>query len=66
MILVFWTLSFTSLGRFIPRYFILFDVKANEIISLIYLSDLSLLMYRNAEISINSVSCNFTKFIAEL
>ena len=40
--------SFTSLGRFIPRYFILFDVIVNGIVSLISLSDTSLLVYRNA------------------
>ena len=40
--------SFVSLGRFIPRYFILFDVMVNRMDSLISLSDLSLLVYRNA------------------
>ena len=39
---------FVSLGRFIPRYFILLNVMVKEIISLIYLSDLSLLAYRNS------------------
>ena len=41
-------MSFVSLGRFIPRYFILFDEMVNGIVSLITLSDLSLLVYRNA------------------
>ena len=40
--------SFVSLGRFISRYFILFDVMVNAIISLISFSDLSLLVYRDA------------------
>ena len=40
--------SFASLGRFIPRYFSLFDAIVNGIVSLISLSDLSLLVYRNA------------------
>ena len=40
--------SFTSLGRFIPRYFILFDEMVYEIVSLISLSHSSLLVYRNA------------------
>ena len=40
--------SFVSLGRFIPKYFILLDVMVNGIASLISLSDLSLLVYRNA------------------
>ena len=39
--------SFVSLGRFIPRYFILVSV-VNGIDSLISLSDFSLLVYRNA------------------
>ena len=39
---------FTSLGRFIPKYFILFDATVNEIASLISLSYGSLLVYRNA------------------
>ena len=34
--------SFASLGRFIPRYFILFDRMVNRIVSLISPSDLSL------------------------
>ena len=33
--------SFASLGRFIPRYFILFDAMVNGIVSLISLSDSS-------------------------
>ena len=40
--------SFASLGRFIPRTFILFVATVNESVSLISLSDLSLLVYRNA------------------
>ena len=40
--------SFVSLGRFIPRYLILFVVMVNGIDSLIPLSDFSLLVYRNA------------------
>ena len=38
--------SFVSLGRFIPKYFILFDAMVNGIVSLISLSDLLLLVYR--------------------
>ena len=38
---------FISLGRFIPRYFILFDVMVNEIVSLISHFDISLIVYRN-------------------
>ena len=40
--------SFFSLGKFIPRYFILFVTMVNGIDSLISLSDFSLLVYRNA------------------
>ena len=40
--------SFISLGRFIPKYFILFTAVVNEIVSLISLSVFSLLVYRNA------------------
>ena len=40
--------SFVSLGKFIPRYLILFVVMMNGIDSLISLSDFSLLVYRNA------------------
>ena len=39
---------FFFLGGFIPRYFILFDVMVNRITSVISLSDLSLLVYRNS------------------
>ena len=60
--------SFVSLGRFIPRYFILFVAKVNGIVSLISLSYLSLLVYRNARdfCIFNFVSCDFTKFIDQL
>ena len=44
--------SFVSLGRFIPRYFILFDVMVNWIVSIISLSGLSLLVYRKEKISV--------------
>ena len=40
--------SFVSLGRLIPRYFTLFVAMVNRIISLISLSDFSLLLYRDA------------------
>ena len=40
--------SSASLGRFIPSYFVLFVAVVNGIVSLISLSDLSLLVYRNA------------------
>ena len=40
--------SFVSVGRFIPRYLILFVAMVNGINSLISLSDFSLLVYRNA------------------
>ena len=39
--------SFVSLGKFIPRYVILFVAVVNGIDSLISLSDFSLLVYRN-------------------
>ena len=58
---------FTSLGRFIPRCFILFDVTVNETASFISLSDSSLLVYRNvAGLYNNSVCCSFSEFIVEL
>uniref|UniRef100_A0A8D1VLS1 Uncharacterized protein n=1 Tax=Sus scrofa TaxID=9823 RepID=A0A8D1VLS1_PIG len=40
--------SFLSLGRFLPKYFILLDAMVNGIASLISFSALSLLVYRNA------------------
>ena len=39
--------SFVSLGKFIPRYLVLFVAMLNGIYSLISLSDFSLLVYRN-------------------
>ena len=39
---------FVSLGKFVPRYLILFVAVVNGTDSLISLSDLSLLVYRNA------------------
>ena len=40
--------SFVSLGRYTPKYFILFVAMVTGIISLISLSVFSLLVYRNA------------------
>ena len=40
--------SFVCLGRFIPKYFILFVAMVNGIVSLISLSVFSLLVYRHA------------------
>ena len=40
--------SFISLGKFIPRYLILFVAMVNGIDSLISFSDFSLLVYINA------------------
>ena len=40
--------SLVSLGRFSPRWFILFVAMVNGIDSLIFLFDFSLLVYRNA------------------
>ena len=55
--------SFVSLGKFIPRYFILFVGKVNGIDSIISLSDFSLLVYRNAsDFCVDFVSYRFAKF----
>ena len=40
--------SFVSLGRYTPKYFILFIAMVNGIVSLISLSVFSLLVYKNA------------------
>ena len=40
--------SFVSLGRYTPKYFILFVAIVNGIVSLISLSVFSLLVYKNA------------------
>ena len=39
---------FVSLGRYTPKYFILFVAMVNGIVTLISLSVFSLLVYRNA------------------
>ena len=39
--------ALVSLGRYIPKYFILFVAMVNGIVSLISLSVFSLLVYRN-------------------
>ena len=41
-------MSFASLGKFIPKHFILFVAMVNGIVSLISLPEFSLLVYRNA------------------
>ena len=41
-------MSFVYFGRFIPKYFILFIAMVKGIVSLIFLSIFSLLVYRNA------------------
>ena len=51
--------SFAFLGKFIPKYFIVFDTIMNGIV---YFSDSSLLVYRNAADFLSFVSCNFTEF----
>ena len=40
--------SFVSLGKFMPKYLIIFVAVVNGTDSLISLSDFSLLVYRNA------------------
>ena len=40
--------SYVSLGRYTPKYFILFVAMVNGIVSLVSLSVFSLLVYRNA------------------
>ena len=40
--------SFVSLGRYTPKYFILFVAMVNGIVSLISLSVFSLFVYKNA------------------
>jgi len=58
--------TLTSMLSLIPRFFILFDAMINEIVSLISLSDLSLLVYRNATyFCVNFVFYNFTEVINE-
>ena len=47
-LIIFCVHIFVSLGKFVPRYLILFVEMVNGIDSLIALSDFSLLVYRNA------------------
>ena len=47
-LIIFCVQFFVSLGKFIPRYLILFVALVNGIYSLILLSDISLSVYRNA------------------
>ena len=47
-LIIFCVQFFVSLGKFIPRYFVLFVAMVNGIDSLISLSDFSLLVYRTA------------------
>ena len=58
-------MSFTYLNRFILKYFILFDAMTDGIVSLISLSDLSLLVYINVRelFCVDFVSCKFTEFL---
>ena len=46
--------SFVSLGRFIPMYFILYVAMVEGIVSLIFVSYFSLLVYKNAKDSLKS------------
>ena len=46
--------SLVSLGRLIPRYFILYVAMVNGIVSLIDVSDFSLLVYKIAKDSLKS------------
>ena len=65
----FWSTGlFASLGRFIPRYFIIYREVVNGIVALISLSYSSLVVYRNAtHFSItNFVSGSFMEFTDEL
>ena len=59
--------SFTSLGKFIPRYFILFYAMINGIVSLISLSDLLLLVSRDeTDFCVLILYPETTKFIDEV
>ena len=60
--------SFVSLGKFIPRYLILFVAVVNGIDSLISLPDFLLLVYRNVSnfCVLIFVSCNLAKFTDQL
>ena len=57
--------SFTSLVKFIPKYFILFDATVKGIIFLISSLDSLLFVYKNATdfCMLIFVSYNFTEFV---
>ena len=59
---------FISLGRFIPRYCVLFYVMVNGIVSFSPFSDISLLLYRNATdfCILIFLSCNFTEICVHI
>ena len=49
--------SFSSLVKFIPKYFIVFDATVNGIVFLISFSNVSLLVYRNATVFSMLIFC---------
>lgn len=57
--------SCTSLVKFMPQYFILFDTVLNGIVSLILCLDCSLLLNRIiTDFCVDFVSCKFAEFIS--
>ena len=61
---LFHNFPFTSLDRFIPRYFILFWCNGEWNFFLVSISDSSLLVYRNETfLYINFLGSNFIKYI---
>ena len=60
-------ISFTSLVKFIPKYFIMFDAIVNGIVFFVPFSCILLLECKNAIyysiLHVDFVYCNFTEFI---